>query len=120
MNKYSVHKSAKLRRIIKAKSKLTGESTKPRICVFRSNKNVYVQAIDDESQKTITAFSSLNLDKKVKHKKNIKVACVVAEEFSKRLKDKGIKKAVFDRRWYKYHGIVKTIAEGLRAGGLKI
>ena len=113
-SKTAFKRSLRKRRV---RAKISGTSKKPRISVFRSNRGIEVQMIDDVAGKTIARVSS----KEVKENAN-KIA--VAEEAGKLLaqkaKDAGIKTAVFDRRHYKYHGRVKAVAEGVRAGGLKL
>lgn len=111
----------KLRKKRRVSSGIKGTKERPRISVFRSNKYIYSQAIDDEQQKTIASFSSLVLRKKTKNKKSkSEEAKLVGFELAKILKEKGIKKAVFDRGIYRYHGRVKALAEGLREGGIEI
>ena len=90
----------------------------PRVSVFRSLNNIYVQIIDDSTHSTLTSCSSLEL-KDVKGDKSA-VANAVGKELAKRATEKGIAVAVFDRGRFLYHGRVKALAEGLREGGLKI
>jgi len=92
-----------------------------RLCVFRSNANIYAQIIDDNEQVTLIAFSSLDkeLKKQTKNKGgNIKVAEIVGKTIAKKAIDKGIKKVYFDRGAYLYHGRVKALAEAARKEGL--
>ena len=106
----------------RVKARIFGTSRRPRLSVFRSNKHIYLQAIDDEKGKTMASASDLNLSgpKKSKEKrKKIEAAKMVGEQLAKKLAVQKIKKAVFDRGGYKYHGRVKTAAEGARAGGLE-
>jgi len=99
--------------------KIRGVPTRPRLSVFRSNKAIYAQIIDDQKGKTLVAASSFNLNqeeqKLTKNEKAFKVGQILAQ---KALKAK-IKKVVFDRRAYKYHGRVKALADGARKGGLQ-
>ena len=99
---------------------ISGTANIPRLAVFRSNKQIYVQAVDDESGKTLFAVSSLHKD--IIEKKNISkteqskmVGKLIAEEASK----KGITSVVFDRGGYLYHGRVKVLADAARESGLK-
>jgi large subunit ribosomal protein L18 len=92
---------------------------RPRLTVFRSNKYVYAQIIDDSKGKTIVAYSSKDLPKTKAGKSGIEIAGAVGEELAKKAKAKKIKKVIFDRGGYKYHGKVKAIAEGARKGGLE-
>lgn len=94
------------KRKLRTKSKLFGTSVRPRVVVFRSNKYIYLQAIDDSRGVTIGASS----------KQKSKAPAV---DLAKILKAKKIKKIVFDRAGYQYHGEVKKIAEELRAAGLE-
>lgn len=98
-----------------------GTKDVPRISVFRSNRYVYVQAVDDEAGKAMWGKSSASI-KGIKDKgvKSVSVAERLGEEFAKVLKKNKVEKAVFDRSGYKYHGKVKAIAEGLRKGGINL
>lgn len=89
------------------RAKIFGTVNRPRVVVFRSNKNLYLQAIDDQKSVTLASVSTL------KDKENL------AENFVKLLKDKNIKEIVFDRAGYQYHGKIKKIAEDLRNLGLE-
>ena len=98
------------------RSKIYGTKDVPRLSVHRSNKNIFAQLIDDTSGNTLVAYSTLKFEgSKNKEEQSFKVGQELAKEASK----KGIKKAVFDRSGYKYHGRVKKVAEGAREGGLK-
>ena len=94
----------------------------PRVSVFRSLNQIYAQLIDDKQQHTLVSCSSLELSKGKKKLSGDKkeIAHAVGVELAKRSVKKGIEKAVFDRGCYLYHGRVKSLAEGLREGGLKI
>jgi large subunit ribosomal protein L18 len=112
-------KLKKERRRRRSRVKIFGTKDRPRLSVFRSNKHLYLQLIDDEAGKTICSLSDLAL----KDKKNkIHVTVAEAEKLGILLAEKalaqGIKKIVFDRGPYKFHGRVKAIAEGARQGGL--
>ncbi len=87
----------------------------PRLSVFKSNKYIYAQLIDDENGKTLASFSSA----KIKVKGKIEQAKKVGEELAKVAQEKNIKTAVFDRGGFIYTGRVKALAEGAREGGLK-
>ncbi len=98
------------------RTKIFGTVQTPRLCVFRSTKYIYVQLIDDEKGKTIAVVS----DKEIKSKLNgINKAREVGKLIAEKAAEKKIKKVVFDRGGYQYHGRVKSIAEGAREGGLK-
>ncbi|MCK9179356.1 MAG: 50S ribosomal protein L18 [Bacteroides sp.] len=100
----------------RVRSKVSGTSSRPRMCVFRSNKQIYVQLIDDLSGATLAAASSLGTDEKVTKKEQ---AAKVGEMIAKNALDAGITSVVFDRNGYLYHGRVKEVAEAARKGGLK-
>ena len=118
----------------RVRAKIKGTMRRPRLCVFRSNKHIYAQLIDDEKGHTILSWSDLNFrklksknlkeDEEIKDKQKklsgkIAVAYEVGKMIAKKALEKGIKKVVFDRGGYKYHGRVKALAEGAREGGLK-
>ena len=109
-------------RKIRIRKRLSGTATAPRLCVFRSNQYIYVQAVDDTAGVTLATASSLEPIIKSSLKtsgKNISAAEKVGELVSERLKAKGIEKVVFDRGGNLYHGRVKALAEGARKGGLQ-
>lgn len=111
----------KLRRKRRVSLKIKGTAQRPRISVFRSNKYIYAQAIDDEKRETVASFSSFVLRKKTGKKlKKSEEAKLVGLELAKILKEKKINQAVFDRGGYQYHGRVAALCEGLRQGGIKI
>ena len=92
-------------------------SVKPRLSVFRSNKNIYAQIIDYRNHKTLVSFSSKNLKEK---SKKTDLAAKVGESIAKKAIEAKIKIAVVDRGSYLYHGRVKALIEGARKGGLKV
>ncbi len=98
-----------------------GTPEKPRLSVFRSNRQIYVQAIDDLNGVTLVSASSREKEVAAKLKGDKKVqAALVGELIAKKLKEKGIEQAVFDRNGYLFHGRVKELADAARKGGLKI
>lgn len=105
----------KAKRHLKITSKLRGEKSRPRLVVFRSNQHIYGMLVDDEAGKTLLAVS----DKTVKKGTKIEKAGEVGKTLASRAKDAKIKKVVFDRAGYLYHGRVKALAEGARDGGLE-
>jgi len=113
----TANKQKKLRRQKRVRAKISGTDQKPRLCVFRSNKHIYVQLIDDAKKKTILSAS----DQKLKKGKMTKVALAkeIGKLIAQKALEKKIEKIVFDRGPYKYHGRVKAVAEGAREGGLK-
>ena len=110
----------KHRRILKLRQHIRGTTERPRVCLTQTNKNLYVQAINDSEGKTLTYISTLekDLNLKSKSKKNKLSAEILAEMFSERLKSKNIDKIVLDRRGKKYYGVIKTFADKLREKGI--
>ena len=117
MKNLNKEKQAKFfRRQRRARAQMVGTAAKPRLSVFRSLGHIYIQAIDDVNQTTLVATS----DKEIKAKgKKIEIASQVGELFGKKLAEKKITQAVFDKGAYKYHGRVKALAEGIRKKGIK-
>ncbi len=110
----------KLRRVRRVRAGITGTHEIPRISVFRSNKYIYVQAIDDVKKVTLVASSTFSLDKKENIATKTAQAFLVGKQLAQKLATKKISKGVFDRGGHAYLGRVKALAEGLREGGLKI
>jgi large subunit ribosomal protein L18 len=108
----------KIRRRIR--STIRGTADRPRLCVYKSNKHVYAQLVDDRMGQTFVAVSteSGEVADDIKDKTRQEAAEVIGKHLASIANDKGIEKAVFDRSGYKYHGIVKALAEGAREGGL--
>ena len=109
----------KVERRIKLKYRIrknvNGTAERPRMSVFRSNKQIYVQIINDVTGQTLASASSLGLEKMPKQEQATKVGELIAEK----AKAAGVEKVVFDRNGYLYHGRVKQLADGARNGGLK-
>ena len=106
------------RRHARVRTKVSGTAERPRLCVYRSNTNLYAQIIDDVAGNTLVAASTL--DKEVKTKKsNIEAAKEVGALIAKRAAAKNIKTVVYDRGGYIFHGVVKALAEAAREGGLE-
>ena len=105
----------RIRRSIRAK--ISGTSARPRLSVFRSNKNIYAQLIDDVSGQTLVSVASNNLEATVTSK--VQLSLEAGKELAKKAVEKGIMEVVFDRSGYLYHGRVKSLAEGAREAGLK-
>jgi len=102
----------------RVRAKIKGTSSVPRLCVFRSNRHIYCQLIDDEKNKTLFIASDTEVKSKTKSQKS-KVAEQVGELLAKKAIEKKIEKVIFDRAGYKYHGRIKALADGARKGGLK-
>jgi len=107
----------RMRRHARVRTKISGTPECPRLNVFRSNANIHVQVIDDVNGKTLVAVSSVEL--KLENGGNIEAAKAVGTEIAKRAKKKKIKKVVFDRGGYIYHGRVKALADAAREAGLE-
>jgi large subunit ribosomal protein L18 len=101
----------------RVRGKIQGTATRPRLSVFRSNKQIYVQIIDDREGRTLAAAGSLG-DDAAKGAK-VEQAAAVGKMIAEKAKAAGIEQVVFDRNGYLYHGRVKTLAEAAREGGLK-
>ncbi|MBI2064367.1 MAG: 50S ribosomal protein L18 [Candidatus Yanofskybacteria bacterium] len=115
MNKNSDKKLNRSRRHRKVRAKISGTSSRPRIAVFKSNQYIYAQVVDDESGKTLLSVSDMEVKKGKKSEKALKIG----ETLAARMKEKGLLEAVFDRGGFKFHGRVKSVADGLRNGGIK-
>jgi large subunit ribosomal protein L18 len=114
-------KEAIRRRHIRIRKKVLGTPERLRLSVYRSLNNIYAQIIDDTKGHTIVTASSLDKDLsgEKSHKGNIKTAKLVGALIAKRAIDKGIKKIVFDRSGYRYHGSIKALADASREAGLE-
>jgi large subunit ribosomal protein L18 len=99
------------------RKKLEGTTARPRLSVFRSNKVIYAQIIDDSKGHTIVAASSVELDKK--GGVNMTISKTVGQKVAEKAVASGVTAIVFDRNGYLYHGNIKALAEGAREGGLK-
>ena len=111
-------KFERARRHKRVRTKISGTAECPRLCVFRSNSNLYVQVIDDVNGNTLVQASTL--DKEIKTKKaNKEAAKEVGILIAKRALEKNIKTVVYDRGGYIYHGVVKELAEAAREAGLE-
>ena len=102
----------------RVRGKVLGTSERPRLSVFRSNKQIYAQIIDDSTGRTLAAAGSLGLDA-AKGIAKVEQAAVVGKAIAEKAKGAGIESVVFDRNGYLYHGRVKHLAEAAREGGLK-
>ncbi len=98
------------------RNKIVGTSERPRLAVFKSNKAVYAQLVDDAKGHTVAAANSIELGSKGS---NIDSAKLVGSKLAERAKVAGVKTVLFDRSGYQYHGKVKALADGAREGGLK-
>ena len=110
-------KAERIRRHKRVRRKISGTAECPRLCVFRSNNNLYVQVIDDVKAVTLAQASTLDKEVKTKHS-NKEAAKEVGALIAKRALEKNISSVVFDRGGYIYHGVVKELADAAREGGL--
>jgi len=129
-----------MRRHKRVRARILGSAQRPRLSVFRSNRHIWTQLIDDESGKTLAAVSSFGVKSKksfpgpkgrdggskdlaAKKKEILTASMVLAERvgelLAEKAREKKINSVVFDRGPYKYHGLIKSLAEGARKGGLK-
>ena len=106
----------RLKRRRRVRAKITGTAERPRISVFRSNRGVFAQLIDDDSGRTLAAVNWT--EDELKSLKRMEQASKAGQLLAERAKAAGIETAVFDRGGYQYHGRVKALAEGAREGGL--
>ena len=101
------------------RKKISGSAVKPRLSVYRSNRDIYVQLIDDENGITLASASSRQADIAAQKVTKVEVSKMVGTAIAKKSEELGIKDVVFDRSGYIYHGRVKAVAEGAREGGLQ-
>lgn len=97
------------------RGKISGTAQRPRMSVFRSNKGIYVQLIDDLNGRTLCSADS----RKITEGTKVEIAAKVGEDIAKKAQEAGITEVVFDRGGYLFHGRVKSLADGARKGGLK-
>ncbi|NIT03830.1 50S ribosomal protein L18 [Candidatus Saccharibacteria bacterium] len=109
------YKNQRAKRRARVRGRVVGTAKKPRLSVFRSSKHMFAQLVDDERGKTLVSASDLGIGEATKAES----AFEVGRELAKRALKKKIKKVVFDRGGYAYHGRVKRVAEGAREGGLE-
>ena len=111
-------KAERVRRHKRVRNKISGTAERPRLCVFRSNKNLYVQVIDDTKGTTLVSASTMDKEIKTKHS-NKEAAKELGALIAKKAQAKKIKQVVYDRGGYLYHGVVKELAEAAREAGLE-
>ncbi len=117
------------RRHRRVRGKISGTSKRPRLCVFRSSKHIYAQLIDDEKNKILAVSNDVKMKtkgtkvakgtKEIKRSRKLALGFEVGKLIAEKAKDLKIEEVVFDRGGYKYHGRVKSLADGARDGGLK-
>ena len=117
MDRAKKKQTTKIRRKAKIRVKVKGTAKRPRLSVFRSNANIYVQIIDDDKGVTLASAHS----KEIKSDgKKTEICFELGKELAKKALDKKIKETVFDRGGYQFHGRIKAVADGARESGLKI
>ncbi|MBI9101274.1 MAG: 50S ribosomal protein L18 [Spirochaetales bacterium] len=119
MNNTELKRKRRLKRKKSIRKSINGTADRPRMSVFRSNKKIYVQVIDDIAGKTLVSASNLEKENS-SLKLNVADAEKIGSLVGERLKEKKIDKVVFDRNGYLYHGVVKAVAEGARKAGIRL
>jgi large subunit ribosomal protein L18 len=116
-----MNRNARIRKHKRIRNKLSGNSQRPRLAVYRSLNQIYVQAIDDLTGTTLSSASTMEKEFRSGNKSggNIEAAKVIGSNIAKRLLEKGISEVVFDRGGFDYHGRVKALADAAREAGLK-
>jgi large subunit ribosomal protein L18 len=109
---------ARLKRHRRIRQRITGTAERPRLCVFRSNKHIYAQVVDDVSACTLAAASTLDEETKLEKTWDCDAAKAVGKLIADRASKKGIKSVIFDRGGYIYHGRVAAVADAAREAGL--
>jgi large subunit ribosomal protein L18 len=119
----NVLKKNKIRkkRLLRVRQKLRGSQQRPRMCVTRSNRHVYVQLIDDEQAITLASSSTISKDfrQTEANRKHLAAAKKIGLKIAELAKSQNIERVRFDRGWQKYHGVIAAIADGAREGGLE-
>ena len=108
---------SRVRRHARVRAKISGTAEAPRLCVYRSNKNIEAQLIDDVKGITLVSSSSMSL--RLANGSNVEAAAKVGTDIAEKAVAKGLKKVVFDRSGYIYHGRIKALAEAAREAGLE-
>ncbi|HEX5616172.1 MAG TPA: 50S ribosomal protein L18 [Acidimicrobiia bacterium] len=111
---------ARRRRHRRVRKKIMGTAERPRLAVFRSNRHIYVQAIDDLAGRTIAAASTMETDARSGATATVDAARAVGKRLGERVKAAGVERAVFDRGGFRYHGRVAAVADGAREAGLQL
>ena len=111
--------AARVKRHYRIRNHVKGTAARPRLAVFRSNKHMYAQIIDDVAQHTLVAASTTEIASKVEYTNTVAAAAAVGEAVAKKAIEKGITEVVFDRGGFVYQGKVQALAEAAREAGLK-
>lgn len=120
MNVAKQRRDARAKRQVRVRKKVRGTMERPRLCVFRSAKHIYVQIIEDVTGRTLVTASTANKDvsEGVKYTGNVEAAKAVGQTIAKKALEQNIKQVVFDRNGFLYHGRVKALADAAREAGL--
>jgi large subunit ribosomal protein L18 len=110
------------KRALRVRKRVRGTAQRPRLSVYRSNNQISAQLIDDVTGSTLASASSLSRELRAKegNGRNQGTAKVIGQLLAEAAKEKGVEQAVFDRGYYKYHGVVAALADGAREGGLQL
>ena len=121
MGTLNLRTQARLKRKKRIRKNLVGTGNRPRLCVFRSARHIYAQVVDDSRGQTLAAASSMEKDvrENPESKNKVTAANNVGKIIGQRAIEKGLKKVVFDRNGFLYHGRIKAVSEGAREAGLK-
>ncbi len=121
MERTEIKRQRRARRKIRVRKRVFGSAEKPRLTVFRSNRNISAQLVDDLSGRTLVQAGTLNRDVRetLEESGNVAAASRVGELLAQRAVVQGIRQVAFDRNGYRFHGRIKALAEAAREGGLK-
>ena len=121
MGRIEKKRAQQRKRQLRVRKKIFGTPARPRLCVYRSLKHIYAQVVDDEAGKVLATASSVSGDLRGQAKTggNCKTAQAVGRKIAETAVAKGVAQVVFDRRGYKYHGRIKSLADAARLAGLK-
>lgn len=120
MAKVLLRKTRRIRRKLRIRGKIFGNHDQPRLSIFRSNKYIYGQIIDDLDGKTLASISLNEIKQAHEKVSKSEAASKIGEMLAKKAKDAKVKRVVVDRNGYRYHGRVKSFADGLRKGGIEL
>lgn len=109
----------RLKRHLSIRRRISGVRERPRLCVYRSNRHIYAQLVDDTTGRVLTGVSTLSPQLREKKMKRTEISLEVGKLIAEKAQSLGITKVVFDRAGYRYHGRVKAVADGARQGGLQ-
>lgn len=109
----------RLKRKSRIRKELSGSAERPRLCIFKSTKHLYAQIVDDTKGQTLASSSTIDKELKGKVKATVEGAKEVGKHLAKKAIEKGLRKVVFDRGGFRYHGLLKALAESARETGLE-